>query len=593
MLKVRVQRALVRAILLFSFLAATMSVTAQTVVYKWSSNDKEPESYPRITKRETVTFNITEVNDILYKYRLEVTETPISYDDFNAIASILRGFAKTGAPAAKAGQCVTEGNFSDTLMENRDRLVADPLLPLGYDKLAKKTSVSLKASQDAWSIHRKAADKLAGDLSRLCQPPLSASLDNQYQKYVKAVDDIQLKVDSSHVFSATSIIGPGSKVSAIVFESFKDEQISSKTFTFSTVDVLTLSAGALFSNIPDRSYEARKSPNSTLNILSVDGNSRATPSLVALLNYHLWSMKNEFLGVALSAGPVIRLGSNSDASSFGFFTGVSTNLYNRFFITPGFHFGQFSDFPVGFANGSTVPENFGELTPVKRWTARFGLAITFKTKDFSGLTSSSKPTVTGSEGDDGGDKKKKEDKDKEDDSNSVNRSSSSMNVARDFLRQPSERRETAPTSGAFVETSARTEVAQVPETRPDMKNLYSTPSRDAYFVSTPASASSPIHVRSLHSFSDSSMTERIMIEASAAISFYVMYFKGGRFFLVLPQSKIDGLEDELTGQTFSDVVVEKRAGDLILSFALSPGIKASVLERPSGLEIFLLRAGTN
>ena len=84
-----------------------------------------------------------------------------------------------------------------------------------------------------------------------------------------------------------------------------------------------------------------------------------------------------------------------------------------------------------------------------------------------------------------------------------------------------------------------------------------------------------------------------MIEASTAISSYAMYFRGGRFFLVLPQSRIDALEDDLRGQTFSEVAVEKKAGDLILSFALPPGIKASVLERPRGLEVVLLRSGTN
>ncbi len=583
MSNVQSRRALVKAILLFSFLAGAICVNAQTVVYKWSSNAKEPESFPRITKRQTVTFNITEVNDILYKYRLEVTETPISYDDFNAIASILQGFGKSNAPAAKSGQCVTEANFSDTLIDNRDRLIADPLLPLGYANLAKKSSVSLKASVDAWIIHRKAADKLAEDLSRLCQPPLSAGLDDIYKKYSKAVQDIQLKVDSSHVFSAASVIGPGSKVSATVFESFVDEQISSKTFTFSTVDVLTLSAGALFSNIPDRSYEARKSPNSTLNVVSVDGNSRATPSLVALLNYHLWSMKNEFSGIALSAGPVIRLGSKSEASSFGFFTGLSGNLYNRFFITPGIHFGQFSDFPVGFGNGSTIPENFGELTPVKRWTARFALAITFKTKDFSGLTSSNKPEVTGSEGGK---------PDKPSGSNSGTPSNSIMNFAGDFLKQPSRIREFPPTKPP-VEDLANTEIAGRSETRSDVRNNYSPRSRDTYLVSTPATTSSPTHVRSLHSFSDSSMTEHIIIETSTAISSYAMYFRGGRFFLVLPQSRIDALEDDLRGQTFSEVAVEKKADDLILSFALPPGIKASVLERLSGLEVVLLRSGTN
>ena len=123
---------------------------------------------------------------------------------------------------------------------------------------------------------------------------------------------------------------------------------------------------------------------------------------MALLNYSLGSIRldRDSYGLALSAGPVLKLGGKSDASSFGFFAGVSGHLYHRFYITPGIHFGQFADFPVGFGNGSTVPENFGELNPVKRWTTRFALALSFKTKDFSGLTDSDTPKVTG--GGDGG-----------------------------------------------------------------------------------------------------------------------------------------------------------------------------------------------
>lgn len=592
MFKVQFPNALAKAIILFSFCAGAVSVSAQTVVYKWSSDAKVPESYPRITKRQTVTFNITEVNDILYQYRLEVTETPISYDDFAAIAAILRGFNKVTPPAGKIAGCVSPEDFTNSLHENAERISNDTLLPEGYKNVVDKKSVSLKASLDAWSIHRKAADKLTEDRGNICTgTSIPATVETKYQTYLQAVKRIQDKVDSSHVFTATSVIGPGSKVSATVFESFEDKQISSKTFTFTTVDVLTLSAGALFSNIPDRSYEARKSPNSELNVLTVEGNSRATPALVALLNYHLWNMKNEFFGVALSAGPVIRLGSKSDASSFGFFTGVSGNLYNRFFITPGFHFGQFSDFPVGFGNGSTVPENFGELNPVKRWTARFGLAITFKTGDFGSLTSSEKPSVTGSEGgggDGGGGGNNGGG------SNSASLLRPSMNIARDFLRPPAQKREDAPTSTPFVETPVNTEVVQRPQPAPERPSvLYSTRSRDTYFVSNPATAATPIHVRSLHSFSDSSMTERIMVEASGAVSSYYMYFKGGRFFLVLPQSNIDVMDGDLRGQTFNDVVVEKRSGDLILSFALAPGIKASVLEKSTGLEVVLLRSATN
>jgi hypothetical protein len=59
------------------------------------------------------------------------------------------------------------------------------------------------------------------------------------------------------------------------------------------------------------------------------------------------------------------------------------SFLHRLYISPGVHIGEFADYPAGFVNGQQIPANFGALTPVKRWTARFGIAITIKGWDVS------------------------------------------------------------------------------------------------------------------------------------------------------------------------------------------------------------------
>lgn len=581
-------------VVLFSAAAAA---SAQTVVYDWSGNSKVPESYPRITSKETVTFNINKVNNILFTYRLEVTQSPMDDDDFKKIADLMKGFMSKGPtppPGIAANQCVTQKDFENSLANARDSVAKDTMLPIGYATLEPKTSVSLDASTTAWAKHAKEAEALAG----MTPCSMSQELKTEYDKYVEAVAKIQKKVDGSHVFSATSVISPGNNVSATVFEIFDTKTISSKTFTFPGTDVLTLSAGALFSSIPDQTYEARKTPASTLNVLTVEGNSRATPAVVALLNYSLGGiykkLDGEATGLALSAGPVIRLGTQSDASSFGFFTGISGHLYHRFYLTPGIHFGQFSDFPVGFANGSPVPESFGELTPVKRWTARFGFAITFKTKDFSGLTSSDKPSVTGDEAGGSGKSKKTA---TNGGTKTGNQSNASEVVARSFLKPASEGvplyvPSDGNNSAAIPQREASVRNDRARETpRDTVADSRSTVS--SYFASTLDARVPLTYVTSLHSSTGPSGDERIAINSSGLISSYVTYFKGGRFFLVIPHGRLDVIEDGLRGRIFSEPVVEKRGDDLVLSFVFLPGTKARVLERVNGLELVLMQSDVN
>ncbi len=166
---------------------------------------------------------------------------------------------------------------------------------------------------------------------------------------------------------------------------------------------LTVSAGVLLTQIQNRTYTSVASPSGTGNVLSVGGTGRFSPTLTSLFNFNLpvkplgstASAKAGDLRLAISTGPVLQL-SSSQASTFGWLAGGTVSVFHLLYITAGEHFGQFADFPPGFTAGQQIPPNYGQLTPLKRWTGRFGFAITIKgwdvSKVFSGGTSQPTPT---------------------------------------------------------------------------------------------------------------------------------------------------------------------------------------------------------
>lgn len=581
MLNLTQQARLLQLALMFTFILSTAAAGSAQVVYDWSSNSKVPESYPKIVRKQRVTFTITNVNDILYSYRLEVTQTPMEFDDFKHITGLFKGFTTSASPKGAGGCSDLELELEDALKEARDAISADPKLPVGYAKSSPHTSIPLRDSIAAWRSHAGVINEALALEEQLrkqnCQ--IRKELYDDFQDFKRTVQRIDKAVNSEHVFVDDHVLSPGNNVSVAVFEMFNNETITSKTFTFPGTDILTLSAGALFSRIPDRLYESRKTPLAAENVLTIEGNSRATPSLVALLNYSLGALRldGDNVGLALSAGPVIRLGGKSDTSAFGFFTGLSGHLAHRFYVTPGFHFGQFSDFPVGFGNGSSIPANFGELTPVKRWTARFGLAITFKTKDFSGLVSTDEPAVTSDESGGSAAKPKETPKPSDED---VSRSMTNR-IRRSFLRT-SRVEELSPGS------DTQGVQAREPQPEPKAGSVYQSQSATpAYYAVSSESMRAVVHITSMNT-SISSTDERVSINSTGAIREYAIYFKSGRFYFVIPHARLDVIQDVLRGRVFSEPVVEKRGDDLVLSFVLWPGARASVVERFNGLDLVLI-----
>ncbi|HKP81431.1 MAG TPA: hypothetical protein VJT69_05410 [Pyrinomonadaceae bacterium] len=558
------------------------TVNAQ-VIYDWAKGGDTPKSVPNITRRQKVRIDVININDILYSYKIEVTQTPLDTDDFAAIKNILLGAPKPAPATDVLPRCdVRENALRKALDDATKEINKDANLPTGYAASGSTTSIPLKDSIAAWVSHADAIAKTRAAYKALVDDSCTQTVDPQllkdYLDFDTAVTRIQKIVDGPHVISTDEEIGPATHVSVKVIELFGPKTISTKTFSFDTADILTLSAGAMFSRIQDRTYEARKDPTSELNTLTVTGNSRATPSLVALLNYSLGALHMDWDkgGFALSAGPVLRVGGQSETSSFGFFTGISGHLGHRIFFTPGFHFGQFADFPVGFGNGSSVPANFGELTPVKRWTSRFGLAITFKTKSFDAFGTANK-NVGGDEANSG----TKSDG-KGDESASTAPVIKAATAATFLNPTISPAPETA--NPPINNVTTRTPEPYSPPTAPPAPNSDSaTPSR---FVSAPPAVQPITQITSIVARSiPIAADERVAIETSAPVSDYSMYFRGGRFYLVLPRTALRAFQDGLQGQAFSDAVIEKHGADLVISFVVRPGIAARVVERPSGLDL--------
>jgi hypothetical protein len=172
-----------------------------------------------------------------------------------------------------------------------------------------------------------------------------------------------------------------------------------KTFSLSAGrKILSSSGGFLITELPAPSYSSVTAPvppgnTSTQNVLGVNDGNGPRPALTALLNFYLPSIHGLMLsgkkyGLALSAGPVFDISNGkANTSRIGVFGGVSLHLWNQLFITPGIHFGEFAGFPQGYtAAGQVIPPNSGTPAGVSRYTARFGLAITFKIKDFGQTT---------------------------------------------------------------------------------------------------------------------------------------------------------------------------------------------------------------
>lgn len=378
----------------------------------------------------TGNYNLTvsNVNDILYQYALDVSQPSTPTDDIAALTAVATETASIASGSASPAQmspkmsaqsqaramrlnqalqtvppaaCTTFQSDLSAAVSNVASISAAILTlepPKGTNGYV---SVPLYDTKALWATIIAQYSALTDKMQQLqqnstgCPSALLNSfqdLIDSYEALQDSVTTIDVRAEGDHTLRTPNIHLDRTRNGTVVLtETYSGNATQASPKSFSLIaDYGTLSAsgGFLISTIPNRVYTSVSNPlsSSPSNVLQVSGLDGATPGLVALLNYHDpfdWSLNKPNFGLTVSAGPVIGVtNGKSDTSVFGFFGGMSVHLYKRFFFTPGVHVGQFADYPQGFTHpGQTVPTNFGSLVPTKRYTTRLAFAITFRGKD--------------------------------------------------------------------------------------------------------------------------------------------------------------------------------------------------------------------
>jgi hypothetical protein len=338
------------------------------------------------------TLRVSGVNDFLYSYDINVVEitTP----------------TPANLPSGGVGAC------PDTYTQVKTLSLDATTASAAYLKLFPDTATnpkSLLQTQNDWKTNVKPAyDKLEGEMTA-AETEVSGITDAMTKRFcegaVKTAEDTYNKVlkpadaklnQGNHTTEATFQVKNCKSEILTVVEKYKGTP-TGQSITVrldAECDQFTVGGGVLLSEIQARAYTSVALPNQTGQFLSVSGTGKFHPTLVGLTSFnfpfeplgHKWSSRLGDARLGISVGPVVQ-GTKSDVSSFGWFAGPTVSFLRRLYISPGVHIGEFADYPAGFTKGQQIPANFGTITPVKRWTTRFGIAITIKGWDVSKLIS--------------------------------------------------------------------------------------------------------------------------------------------------------------------------------------------------------------
>lgn len=400
------------------FFATINIASAQKIEYDWQSNGSgQPLSWPtNITRTQVVPFVIHNTNNLLYTYTVGGSCTQTSVDPWGTLAPVLKSGATAGdqplgltaVQKAAFDTCSSDAATANTdwnTIKTQVALLTSAPAPNGNKTCTavKPCRISLGVTQNTWNETIAAALVTAksdiGKAVNSCSAaPQTASGPLALQQQAQ---DLEKWYNSPHDWTGAVSVIPDSSCTFTITETYATPTTTSATTPTVTVTFtagqprMTISAGPLFSEIQDRAYSVVTAPpatGSTTNqtVLQVSGISTLTTYLTGLLNFSLpferdW-LNGERGGIAVSTGPVLRVGGQSTASAFGWYAGPSYHLYHLFYLTAGFHVGQFAGLPAGFSSsGETVPSGFPTPTPQTRTTARFGFAITLKAKDLTTL----------------------------------------------------------------------------------------------------------------------------------------------------------------------------------------------------------------
>jgi hypothetical protein len=347
----------------------------------------------KVTQSTQYTVTVTGINDVAMdfktgqrvEYQFRAKGTPVSVTPPENL------FAGQTGPE-KAECSVTKAQLQANLDKIRSDAAANPSLtpapgvgvPLSASLAAANNSV------DVGAVKSVLADNNCSDL-------VAGFANDPVVQWVK-------RLGGNHSVDFHVNLEPNQTYTYTIQESWlgKNTNQGKMSWTCGETDIVSMSIGPLVTTLPSRTYDHQKAPvpagsSTTQDILVVGNNSNINLLGAALLNYHFPQIPSwpAWTGFALSVGPVYQLGNNSPGvSSLGVFFGLSAHLYRSVYLTPGVHVGQFADFPAGFYPGAVIPSGFGDLTPVKRNTARFAIGLTFKTTSFKKSSQNSGAATT-------------------------------------------------------------------------------------------------------------------------------------------------------------------------------------------------------
>jgi hypothetical protein len=409
---------MMRFALLFAFTG--MAQAQSRIVYDWQGGSGGTlASYPiSLNSTKQITFTVDNVNNLLYSYGITGSCVQNAADPWGSISTLLvpAAAAKTTPPAGKApaaapapNSCAVQVPKSNASIKKfQDDYNAFLQLPIKNPSNAACSAtapcrVSLSDAEAALTpiqIELRSALSDAKNAIAACQAESDTAATFGLTTNEASIEAVQNHLDtlSPHSWSTTVSVPPDSTCNFSIIESYNGTATKPpQTVQFVAGQPrMTLSAGALVSELQARSYSTVTAPpatGSTTNQteLKVDGKSKFSFYLAGLVNIAVpvsW-LNKESVGTALSLGPVIRVGSQSTSFPVGFFAGGSLHISHLLYLSAGAHIGQFSDYPAGFTSaGQVVPSGFPTPVGQDHTSVRFAFALTLKAKDLSGLGSS-------------------------------------------------------------------------------------------------------------------------------------------------------------------------------------------------------------
>jgi hypothetical protein len=367
---------------------------------------------PKPTQSTSQQFKVSGINDLPFvfkngvrpQYVLKVDSTPASEvppADFLALflgqqsaaqKAITRSAEQNRVPVP---QCpASSGQLAAALAALRASDLEIPAVSSNNNAASLQESQSLSQSLISSNTALSLLQQVFSDSS--CSTVLQQFLSDPILQWVSRVNS----PDHSAIFSVS--VNPNTNYKFDLSEIWQGVTLKNATLTWrcGDTDIFTLSVGPMFTTLPYRTYGHQKAPvppggSTTQDILSVNESTNVLGA--ALLNIHFPQIPHvpEWLGPAISLGPVYAFGSAPSVTKLGFFTGASLHLYRSAFLTAGVHIGQFADYPVNLTKGSVIPNGFGDLNPVTRNTVRFAIGITFKTNTLKSSSQGAAPTNPG------------------------------------------------------------------------------------------------------------------------------------------------------------------------------------------------------